>query len=64
MAVKAKNVKVNLYRLISDAVDEGLGFGLNRAHKHTDRPSREVIEENCHREIMLAIEHVIRFGDE
>ncbi len=57
----ASQVKINLYKLISEAVDAGITTGVNRSFKHTDKPSREYICEHVSCEVMNSICEVIDF---
>jgi hypothetical protein len=59
----APEVKLNAYSIIVDAVEKGVMFGLNRAYKHTDTPSRETIAENVEREIMNILCEIFVFED-
>lgn len=63
MAKKKVAPSVNLWRIISRDVEEGLAYGMNRAYKHTDTPSRDDILEHLQREIMNALAEDIDFGD-
>ena len=49
------------WEVVSRAVEEGVGFGLNRAFKHVDNPSRELIAEAVEREVMNALSEVVKF---
>jgi len=57
-------VKANYYFIIVRAIEEGVKLGLNRAYKHEDRPSREVMEDNIERAIMNGLCEVLEFNDE
>lgn len=61
----AKNsLSVNVYEVLSRAVEEGLRMGWNRAHKHDDNPNQESIIEHQHMEIMNAACEVFNFSGE
>lgn len=47
--------RANKYRIIVEAVDRGIQYGFNRAHKHTDRPSSDYIKEQILNAIMNEI---------
>ena len=49
------NLTVNVYKILSDCVERGIDGGWNRAHKHTDTPSEEVIKREIENYIMLEI---------
>lgn len=57
-------MKANYYFIIVRAIEEGVKLGLNRAYKHEDRPSREVMEDNIERAIMNGLCEVLEFNDE
>ena len=38
-------MKVRAYPVLHRAVEEGVAFGWRRAHKHTDKPDADTIEE-------------------
>ena len=38
-------LRVKAYDVLQRAVDDGLNFGWNRAHKHTDKPSEDAIKD-------------------
>jgi hypothetical protein len=56
-------VKVDLYAIISRAVDEGTAYGVRRAFKHTETPDIEATIECVSREVMNALCEVLRFDD-
>lgn len=60
----ATPVRVRAYAVITDAVERACAYGVERAHKHTDTPSRTAIAEECERAVMSALVEVLDFGDE
>lgn len=58
-----QTVKVNLFKIVSDAVFEGAQFGVNRAFKHTNKPTLESIVSSVHDEVMNALCDVLQFDD-
>ena len=44
-------MKVKFFPVLEMCIENGITFGLNRAYKHDDAPSREVMMENIKREI-------------
>lgn len=58
-----QKIKVDLYRLISDAVESGLQGGFMKAHKYADNPSMDAICQMQHNYIMNAICEFISFED-
>ena len=45
-------MKANYWKIVEIAVDQGVTFGLNRAFKHTDKPTLEQLQGNIEREVM------------
>ncbi len=60
MTVKRK-AKVNLYKVISEAVEQGVRGGVYRAFKHTDSPSTDHIEFEVHDYVMNALSDVLDY---
>jgi hypothetical protein len=58
------NVTINVYKVLSRAVEEGIEFGYGRAFKHTDKPSDEAIKTAIYDAIMHEICELVLFGDE
>ena len=67
MAKKTKlppnTMKVNVYEVLSRAIEEGVSLGYNRAYKHTETPDEETFKEAMELAIMNAICEVFDFGD-
>ena len=57
-------MKVKSYRVLQRALEEGFEWGWQRAHKHTDTPAKQMIQENVLREIGNAIDEVFHFDDD
>lgn len=55
---------VKTYGLMSDAIERGVSWGLARAHKHTEAPTRQIVEECIHDAIMLELAEVFDFDDD
>lgn len=51
------------WECFSRAVDEGVAYGWNRAHKHTDTPTPEAVREAIERAVMDALAEVIEWPD-
>jgi len=60
-----KRVKptVNIYTVLSRAVEEGAHYGVNRAYKHTDTPSRDTIIYEVEMAVMNALSEVVDYGE-
>lgn len=54
-------MKARMRVVIERAIEEGIGFGLNRAFKHTDNPTREAIAAALEIAIMGSIDEVVSF---
>ena len=56
-------VRVDTYRVISEAVERGVAYGVQRAHKYTDSPSEEQIEDQVEQAVMVELCEVLRFDE-
>lgn len=45
-------MKPKFWLVLEMCIENGVSYGLNRAFKHDDNPSRESIQENIEREIV------------
>lgn len=61
--VPVSKIQVNLWDIISSAVERGIAFGYMRSHKHTDTPSEEHIKGQLYNEIMNELAEVIDFDE-
>lgn len=57
-------MKINTRRVLEDCIENGVKFGLSRAHKHIENPSEDVILDHIHREIMNQVDEYFSFSDE
>jgi len=55
---------VKAYPVLCRAIEEGFAYGWNRAHKHEDKPSKEVIEHHVIEGILSTICEVFDFDDD
>ncbi len=62
-AQKIRLPPMRVYRILSEAVDCGILRGFNRAHKHTDTPSPEAIQEAIHSAVMGEIVEIFNFDE-
>lgn len=53
----------NTWKVLSRAVEEGVGYGVKRAYKHTDHPSQEAIENAVYNAVLGEIGDVFEFPD-
>ena len=56
-------VSVNAYVVVARAVEEGVNYGYNRAHKHTDEPSAEQLKQAIEDSVLLHLTEVLNFGE-
>lgn len=49
-------MRPDVRKLIERCVEDGIARGINRAHKHTDAPTREDLEEAIMRAVLLEID--------
>ena len=60
-AVIQDTVRVNVYAVITDAVERGITRGYRRAHKHDDHPKQDQLEACIYEAVMSEICEVIVF---
>jgi hypothetical protein len=53
-------LKADIYKILSRAVEEGIAYGWNRAHKFTDKPNEETIKDEIEKAVMNEICEVIK----
>ena len=51
----AGQIRTNTYAVFSRAVEEGVEYGWNRAHKHTSTPDADVVKEEIEQAIMNSV---------
>lgn len=61
MAKKIKPPKIKTYHILSECVSRGINAGWNKAHKHTDTPSEDLIKEQIEHYIMNEISEYFDF---
>lgn len=57
-------VRLNTYKIISDAIENGIKYGYRRAHKHIENPSEDTIIEQIHLAVMNDLCDIINFDDD
>jgi hypothetical protein len=57
------NLQVDIYKLVSRAVESGIASGLRRAHKHTDTPGQEEIKWAIENAVMNELSEVFLWPD-
>lgn len=50
--VKQRPLVVNTYKVLRMAVEQGVSYGWNRAHKYTDKPNEEDIKNAIEEAVM------------
>lgn len=60
----AGEMRVRSYEVLCRAVEEGLGYGWHRAHKHTESPDEDAIKQQMLEGVMGAVCEYFTFGDE
>lgn len=61
---KKSQLRPKTYRVLEQAVEEGILLGWNRAHKHEDQPHEETIKDVIRANVMLTISEWFHFDDE
>jgi len=57
-------VRINVYKIIDEAVENAILYGYSRAHKHVEQPSRDHLVEEIHRQVMNSLCDILVFdGD-
>ncbi len=57
-------LRVNVYRVLSDCVEQGINHGWYKAHKHTDTPDEQSIKTAMDDAVMAEICDYFDFTDE
>lgn len=57
-------IQVDIYKIMARAVEEGVNYGWNRAHKHTENPSKEHAIEQIESAVMNALCEILIFDGE
>lgn len=54
-------MKFRAYEIIAEAVGRGITLGHFRAHKHTDKPEPDAVQEAIHTAVMGALCDILDF---
>lgn len=57
--VRSQTIRFKTYALFERAVEEGVAYGLTRAHKYTDTPTRDQIENEVTRAVMGSLDEIV-----
>lgn len=60
---KLLRLRHKTYAIISEAVEQGIAYGYNRAHKHTDKPGEEHLKETIREAVMSSLSNVVDLDD-
>lgn len=61
--IDAHAIHVNAYRVVAEAVEAGVAYGWNRAHKHTDEPFPEDTRRAIADAVMSELCEWLKFPD-
>lgn len=66
MKIGSETIRAKVYPLMREAVEAGVAYGWNRAHKHVDNPTPEAIREAIEQAVMSEIDQRFLFdgGDD
>ena len=56
-------MRVNEWMILSRAIEEGVSYGWQRAHKHTETPDPELIKETIEQAVENSISEVFTFDE-
>lgn len=57
-------IRVDAYRVVSDAVEVGALRGVRRAFKYADNPSQDVIAEEVENAVMASLCEYLKFPED
>lgn len=57
-------MRIKIYKLIEQIVEQGTDAGYHRAHKHTDTPNEETIKNCIEQYIMSGFDDYFEFAKE
>jgi hypothetical protein len=61
---RKRNLRLRTYPILCRAVEEGVAYGMMRAFKYADNPTREHMQEQIEQAVMNALCEVVELGDE
>ena len=56
-------VKVDVYKVIQDAVERGVRYGYSRAHKHVEHPGEEHLCQEVYTSVMNELCDLLKFEE-
>jgi hypothetical protein len=57
-------MRVNEWTVLTRAIEDGVAYGWERAHKHTDDPSPDFIKQTIEQAVENSISEVFTFDDD
>jgi hypothetical protein len=61
---KKSQLRPRTYRVLEQAIEEGIALGWNRAHKYEENPHEETIKDVIRANVMITIGEWFMFDDE
>lgn len=59
----AATVQIDTYKIIARAVEEGINYGWNRAHKHVDTPNEHHIKQEIEQAVLNSLSELLIFPE-
>jgi hypothetical protein len=57
-------LRINARRIVEEAIERGLELGYARAHKHTDKPAKDILVERQVAAIWQELDEYLDFGEQ
>ncbi len=57
------SIRLRAYTVVSNAILAGIKYGVNRAYKHTETPTRDALEEAVELAVMNELCDVLNFDE-
>ena len=57
-------MKPNIRKILERAIEDGIAYGYHRAHKYTDTPDADLMQERISYGIWLEIDAIFSFDEE
>lgn len=61
--VSSQTMRVRVYDILTETIEQGIAYGWNRSHKHTDKPDEWHVREQIYQAIMNEICEKFDFDD-
>lgn len=56
-------MRARVFELLERCIEDGIRYGINRAHKHTDSPTREQLEMAITQAVLHQVDEWFQFDD-